>query len=335
MNRYLIRRLLLAFPTLLAISFIIFSIISLAPGDPLSQFAANPAVPPEVRENIRKSLGLDQPIFPTVKFDDKGQLSFVPGRYLKWVWGVVTQFDFGFSFASRIPVIELIKLRLPTTLWVVGTAYLISILLALPTGIISAVKQYSVFDQVATTIAFVGAALPTFFTGTIFILVFGVWLSWFPWIYDSTIKIENFESFIKQLKQSVLPIMVLGLFQTASLMRFVRASMLENLPLDYVRTARSKGLVERMVIGRHVLRNSLIPVVTLIALNAPAIVTGALITEQIFRVPGIGSLIVTSVETSDTPVIMATTFISAVLVVFFNIIADIVYAFLDPRIKYS
>jgi peptide/nickel transport system permease protein len=337
MNRYLLRRLLTAIPTLLVISFIIFAIISLAPGDPLSQFALNPAVPPEVRENIRKSLGLDQPIFPGIQWNKQTGAfeGLVPGRYLKWVWGLVTQFDFGFSFASRLPVIELIKLRLPTTLWVVGTAYLISIILALPTGIISAVKQYSIFDQVSTTVAFVGASLPTFFTGTIFILVFGVWLKWLPWIYDSTIEIKDFDSFILQIKQSILPIMVLGLFQTASLMRYVRASMLENLPLDYVRTARSKGLMERFVIWRHVLRNSLIPVVTLIALNAPTVVTGALITEQIFRVPGIGSLIVTSVETSDTPVIMATTFISAVLVVFFNIIADVIYAFLDPRIKYT
>jgi peptide/nickel transport system permease protein len=326
MNAYLIRRLLLALPTLLAISFIIFAIISLAPGDPLSQFGANPAVPPEVRENIRISLGLDRPWYE---------------RYVKWLVSLVTEGNMGYSFASRIPVTELIfKFRLLPTLWVVGAAYLLSICLAIPLGIVSAVRQYSVFDQIASTLSFIGFSIPTFFTGTMFILIFGVTLNWFPWIFDSTVVDKFFikgdmSAFGELVRQSVLPVAVLGFFQTATLMRYVRASMLENLPLDYVRTARSKGLAEHAVIGRHVVRNSLIPVVTLIALQAPAVFTGAIITEQIFRVPGIGSLIVSSVDTSDTPVIMAVTIIYSVLVVFFNLIADVIYAFLDPRIKFT
>lgn len=320
MNQYFIRRILLAVPTVIAISFIIFAVLSLAPNDPMSQFAMNPAVPPEVRDNIRRSLGLDQPW---------------PVRYVKWVQTLVTTGDLGFSFSARIPVTQLIMQRVPTTLWVIGMSYLISVLLAIPLGILSAVKQYSLFDHVSTTIAFIGFSLPTFFTGLILILIFGVRLKWFPWIYDSTIRVTDAESLLLLLKQSVLPITVLALFQTATLMRYVRASMLENLPQDYVRTARAKGLAERAVLFGHVFRNSLIPVVTLIALGIPAIFTGALITEQIFRVPGIGALLVSSFNSSDTPVIMGVTFIFAVLVVAFNVIADLMYGFLDPRIKYN
>jgi peptide/nickel transport system permease protein len=214
-------------------------------------------------------------------------------------------------------------------------SYVLSILIAVPLGIISAVKQYSFFDHTATTVAFIGFSLPTFFTGLILILIFGVRLKWFPWIYDSTLRVTDAESFLLLLKQSVLPIAVLTLFSTATLMRYVRASMLENMTQDYVRTARSKGLNERAVLFGHVFRNSMIPVVTLIALGIPAIFTGALITEQIFRVPGIGALLVSSFQSSDTPVIMGVTIIFAVLVVVFNVIADIIYGFLDPRIKYS
>lgn len=320
MNHYLLRRLIYAIPTLLGISFILFAIISLAPGDPLAQFAANPNVPPEVQENIRRSLGLDQPW---------------PVRYVKWLTTLVTTGDFGFSFASKMPVLALIAQRLPTTLWVVGSAYILSILLAIPLGIISAIKQYSIFDYIASTFAFIGFSIPTFFTGLIFIIVFGVRLRWFPWIYESTLQATDFSSFMQLARQSILPIAVLALFQTATLTRYVRAAVLDNLPLDYVRTARAKGLHERVVILKHVFRNSMLPVVTLIALGLPAIFTGALVTEQIFRVPGIGSLLVSSFNASDTPVIMAVAFIYAVLVVLSNLLVDLVYGFLDPRIKYT
>jgi len=318
MNQYLLRRVLYAVPTLIGISFIIFAILSLAPGDPLAQFAANPAVPPEVRENIKHQLGLDQPW---------------PIRYVKWLTTLVTQGDMGYSFASRIPVTALIFQRLPTTLWVLGIAYLLSILIAIPIGIISAVKQFSVTDYAASTFAFIGFSIPTFFTGVIFIIIFGVRLRWFPWIYDSTIKVVDVDSLLQLMKQSVLPVAVLTLFQTATLTRYVRASMLENLPLDYVRTARAKGLSERAVVIGHVFRNSMIPVVTLIALGIPTIFAGALVTEQIYRVPGIGSLLITSIQSSDTPVVMAITFTYAVLVVIFNLLVDLVYTFLDPRIQ--
>ncbi len=319
MSIYILRRILIAVPTLLGISLVIFAILALAPGDPMAQFAADPSVPPEVREQIRESLGLNDPWHV---------------RYGKWLLALARG-DWGFSFASRVPVITLIMQRLPQTLSVVGVAYLISVLIAIPIGVLSAVKQYSLFDQVATTFAFIGFSVPTFFTGLLLILIFSVNLRWFPFIYDSTLRVTDWDSFVRQVRQSVMPITVLALFQTGALTRFVRASMLENLPMDYTRTARAKGLSEWDVITRHVLRNSLIPVVTLIALGVPTIFTGAIVTEQIFRIQGIGELLIRSIQNSDTPVIMAITFIFAVLVVIFNLIADVIYGVLDPRIRYS
>jgi peptide/nickel transport system permease protein len=304
---------------LLVISFVIFAILSLAPGDPLAQFGANPAVPSEVRARIRESLGLDQPW---------------PIRYVKWLIAL-SRGDWGFSFASRVPVMDLIVQRLPQTLWVVGISYMIAVLVAIPVGIISAIKQYSLFDQIATTLAFIGFSVPTFFTGLLFILLFSVKLNWLPFIYDTSLKVTDLASLGKQIKQMAMPIGVLALFQSAAMARFMRSSMLDNLPLDYVRTARAKGLTEQVVVLRHVLSNSLIPVITLIALGVPAIFGGAIITEQIFRVNGLGELLVRSIQNSDTPVVMALTFIFAILVVLFNLVADILYGILDPRIRYN
>jgi peptide/nickel transport system permease protein len=319
MSRYLIRRLVTAIPTLLLISFVLYAILALAPGDPLSQFAANPAVPPEVRDNIRRSLGLDDPW---------------PIRYVKWLLALA-QGNWGFSFGSRMPVWDLIKLRIPSTLSVVGIAYLVSLIIALPIGILSAIKQYSIFDHISTTFAFIGFSVPTFFTGLLLIIILSVKLQWLPFIYDSTLQVRDLSSLGSQIKQSIMPIAVLGLFQAATFVRYTRASMLENLPQDYVRTARAKGLAETSVINRHVVRNSLIPVVTLIALSAPTVFSGALITEQIFRVPGIGALLITSIQNNDLPVIMAITFTFSFLVVVFNVVADVMYGVLDPRIRYD
>jgi len=319
MGKYILRRLLIAIPTLLLISFVIFAILSIAPGDPLAQFALNPAVPPEVRENIKRSLGLDQPW---------------PIRYVKWLTAAMTG-DLGYSFNSKVPVMGLIWQRLPNTLAVLGVAYVLSVLIALPIGVISAVKRYSIFDHAATTFAFIGFSVPTFFTGILLILLFSVKLHWLPFIYDSTLQMTSLEGVVAQLRQSIMPIAVLTLFQTATLARFVRSEMLENLPLDYVRTARAKGLRERFVVVGHVLRNSLIPVVTLVALGVPTVFAGALITEQIFRIPGIGALLIQSIQNSDIPVVMGTTFIFSVLVVAFNIVADMLYGVLDPRIRYD
>jgi peptide/nickel transport system permease protein len=321
MGRYILRRLLIAIPTLLVISFVVFAILAVAPGDPMAQFAANPAVPPEVRANIRRSLGLDQPW---------------PIRYVMWLIAAM-QGNLGFSFQSKIPVMDLLLLKLPNTLAVLGVAYVLSVILALPIGVVSAVKRYSVFDHAATTFAFIGFSVPTFFTGILLILLFSVKLRWLPFIYDSSVKVSLTDpaSILPQLRQSIMPIAVLTLFQTATLARFMRSEMLEHLPLDYVRTARAKGITERLVVLRHVFRNSLIPVVTLVALGVPTVFAGALITEQIFAIPGIGSLLISAINNSDTPVVMGATFLFAVLVVLFNLIADVLYGVLDPRIRYG
>jgi peptide/nickel transport system permease protein len=313
---YFLRRILFSIPMLIAISMVIFGILALAPGDPLGEFASNPAITAEVRENIRRSLGLDRPL---------------PIRYFKWAWAFARG-DMGYSFTSRSPVIELIGQRLPTTLWVMGIAYLLSVAIAVPLGVISAVKRYSWLDRLVTTISFLGFSLPTFFTGLLLIIIFSVQLNWLPFIYDSTLRITNLATLWQQIRQSLLPIAVLALYQAALLMRFVRSAVLDELPLDYVRTAYAKGLSKNAVLWRHILRNALIPIVTLIALDLPGIFTGALVTEQIFRVPGIGALLIDSIYRSDTPVVMAITFIYAILIVVFNLIADLTYGFLDPRI---
>ena len=319
MTRYLLRRLVISVPVLLAISVLIFGILAAAPGDPMAEFATDPSMSAEVRENIRRSLGLGEPL---------------PVRYAKWLLAFA-QGDMGYSFASRSPVGELLGQRLATTLAVVGTAYLISVLLAIPLGLVAATRPGSFFDQLTTTLAFIGFSLPTFFTGLMLIIVFSVRLGWFPFIYNSTLEVSDWPSLVAQVRQSVLPIAVLALFQTATLMRFMRSAALEVFSREFVRTARAKGLRERTVVGRHVLRNALIPVVTLVALGIPGVFTGALITEQVFRVPGIGSLLVTGIQTSDTPVVMAITVIYAVLIVGCNLVADLLYGVLDPRVRYG
>ena len=319
MTQYILRRVLIAIPTLLVISFVIFAVLALAPGDPLAQFALNPAIPESVREQIRIQFGLNQPW---------------PVRYLKWLQQLV-QGNFGFSFGSKSPVSGLVWQRLGPTLQVVGLAYLIAVVLAIPIGIISAVKQYSIFDQIATFFSFIGFSVPSFFTGLLLIIVFAINLKWFPIVYSSTLKITNWETFLQQARQMVLPVTVLVVQQTAALTRFMRSSMLDNMPLDYVRTARAKGLSDWMVVLRHVVTNSLIPVVTLIALGIPTIFAGAIITENLFRVNGLGALLITSIQNSDTPVVMALTFIFAVLTVMFNLVADVLYGVLDPRVRYG
>ncbi len=318
MHTYLLRRLLVTVPTLLGISAVLFTILALAPGDPFEELAQNPNIPAEVRLNLRRQFGLDDPIAL---------------RYLRWLTAMMRG-DWGYSFVSRVDVDVLILQRLPTTLFVLGTAYALALLIALPVGIISAVRPYSLFDQLATTFAFVGYSLPTFFTGLLFILLFSLYLDWLPFIYSTTIDKHGVAWVIEHLRQAAMPVAVLGLFEAASLTRFVRASMLDVIHQDFVTTARAKGLTERRTILGHVLRNALIPVITIVALQLPGIFTGAVITEQIFRVPGIGSLLITSIQSTDTPVVMAITFVYSILVVVFNLIADILYGCLDPRISY-
>ena len=318
MGRYLLRRLVIALPSLLGISIVLFTVLALAPGDPFGELAGNPAIPPEVAQALRAKFGLDDPVWT---------------RYVHWLVAML-QGDWGFSFASRMDVDLLIMQRLPTTLIVIGAAQLLAILVALPVGVLAGTRPYSVFDQVANTFAFVGFALPTFSTGLLLILLFSVKLDWLPIVYRSDLAATGWRWLLEEIRQSIMPVVVLGLFQGASLVRYVRSAVLDVVRLDYVTTARSKGIGERAVVLRHVVRTALIPVVTLIALQMPIVFGGAIVTEQIFRVPGIGSLLISAMLANDTPVVMGVTFVIACLVVLFNLIADILYGWLDPRISY-
>src|SRR6202012_5110722 len=271
-----------------------------------------------VGEALRIKFGIDDPIF---------------FRYLRWLVAMLHG-DWGFSFASRIDVDRLILQRVPTTLFVIGSSQLLALLIALPVGVYSAMRPYSLFDQIANTLAFVGFSLPTFFTGLLLILVFSVKLDWLAVVYSAALHSTGWRWLWEQIRQSIMPVAVLGLFQGASLVRYVRSAVLDVVRLDYVTTARSKGIGERKVISRHIVRTALIPVVTLVALQMPIVFGGAIVTEQIFRVPGIGSLLITAMHANDTPVVMAVTFVFACLVILFNLIADLLYGWLAPRIAY-
>lgn len=336
MFTFTLRRLAFAVPTLLVISFVIFALLDLAPNDPTGDLPLT--IPPEVRAQIRASLGLDQPFFI---------------RYLMWLQQffineplnlieTLTGWQIGdgdrvriLSWATRSPVVDLVVQRMPQTLWVVGLAYLFGALLAIPIGVVSAYKQYSLFDQIGTFVSMVGYSVPTFFTGVLLVVIFSSNLQWFPSVYDTNLRVTDWASFVAQVKQMFLPVMVLTLYNVSQISRFVRASMLDNLHQDYVRTARAKGVKEKTVVLSHVLRNSLIPVVTVIALGVPTIFSGAIITEQIFRVNGLGQLLITAVQGADIPLVQTLTFIFAVLIVLFNLIADVLYGILDPRIRYD
>ena len=338
MGSYIVRRTLTGVVTLFFISMIIFALLDLAPGDPTSNLPLS--VPQTVREQIRIVLGVNEPFHV---------------RYLLWLrqffWvepmsfiAKTTGADFAFlegqlritSWTSRgVPVIDIIIERLPQTMWVVGLSYLLAVLLAVPLGIFSAYRQNSFFDQVSSVFSVIGFSLPTFFTGILVIQVFAVWLGWFPTLYSTTLRVDSWQNFLLQLRQIAMPVLVLTFFQTATVSRFTRSSVIDNLKLDYVRTARSKGLREWGVVVRHVVRNSLIPVVTLVALGVPGIFGGAIVTEQIFAVNGIGQLLITSLQSNDIPAVQTILIIYAVLVVVFNLIADVLYGVLDPRIRYS
>ena len=369
MLTFTIRRSISAVPTLLFISLVIFMLLELAPGDPMSQVPLT--VPDEVKQKMREALGLGEPapirfwkwlvqffwIEPQVLIDN------IFGTKLAWHWeavptdvsetllqkytdaGLLRETSAGLevlvkdqrtiSWQTRSPVMEIVAQRIPQTLWVVGTAYVVAVLIAIPIGVYSAYRQYSFFDNAGTFVTMVGFSVPPFFSGVLVIVIFSVQLGWFPSIYDTTLKVVDWASFKKQLLQMVMPVMVLALQITSQISRFMRASMLDNLNQDYVRTARAKGLGEKTVVLVHVLRNSMIPVVTVIALGIPGIFGGAIITEQVFKVNGIGQLLITAIQANDLPMVQTLTFIFAVLIVAFNLIADILYGILDPRIRYD
>ncbi|MCB1387785.1 MAG: ABC transporter permease [Rhodobacteraceae bacterium] len=336
MFNYTLRRLLLAIPTLLFIALAIFLLLELSPGDPMADMPLT--IPPEVRQQMREALGLGEAWY--IRFFKWLYLFSVvePSHVLANMTGIESLALEGqriISFQTRSPVGDIIAQRLPQTLWVVGLSYVFGILVAVPIGIYSAYKQYSWFDQAGTFVSMVGFSLPTFFTGPLLMLIFSIWLGWFPIIYDTTLVVDSWYDFALQLRQMAMPVFVLTLYNAAQITRFMRASMLDNLTQDYVRTARAKGMTENVVVLVHVLRNSMIPVITVIALGIPQIFTGAIITEQIFRVNGLGQLLITAIYASDIPMVLTLSVVFAILIVLFNLIADLLYAVFDPRIRYD
>lgn len=322
MTRYIIRRLIEAIPLLLVISLITFLIVEIAPGD-AAQMYIDPdrGTDPAYIEQVRVNLGLDQPMHV---------------RYFAWLGKTLTG-DWGFSFRSRRAVSLEVGDRLPNTLLLGGTALLLSFLVAVPIGVISALKRYTLLDYLVTTFSLIGISIPIFWIALLFIQLFAIQLDLFPASGMRNVREQytGWQSTADVLHHLILPTIVLALAQIASWSRYQRSALLDVLGHDYIRTARGKGLAERRVILFHAVRNSLIPMITLIGISVPSVVTGAFLTETIFSWPGIGRLGVDAVSGRDYPVIMAVTMLSALLIVISSLLADIAYAWADPRIRYA
>lgn len=317
MFKYVIRRILEAIPLVFLVTIIAFGIINLAPGDPVNMFI-NPETASSVDvEMIRKSLGLDQPM---------------PVRYVKWL-GKVLQGDLGNSFQHSEPVTAMIMAKLPNTLVLALSATIFSFLIAIPAGILSAVKKNTWIDYFFSTVSFIGISLPSFWFGLMLILLFSLKLGWLP----SGDMRSNFDQFVlsDRLLHLIMPTLVLGMGMMASKMRYMRSSMLEVIRMDYIRTARSKGLSESVVIFGHALRNALLPIITLMGLIIPGLFSGAVVVEQIFSWPGMGRMAIEATFMRDYPVQMGVILISSVMVIVGSLLADIGYALADPRIKYN
>jgi peptide/nickel transport system permease protein len=321
MTTYIVRRILLAIPLLLGILTILFFLVHLAPGDPTTIFY-NPEMDPEVLELMRKNLGLDQPLYV---------------QYVKWM-GSFLRGDFGYSFGLHRPVVDVIKDSFPNTLALSFAAIVVIFALGILVGVVSAVRQYSIVDNVLTFLAFFFYSMPTFWFGLMLLLLFSYKLGWFPASLATSIDYDQMGWAGRvgdRLAHLTLPALALGIGGAAGVARYTRGSLLEVIRQDYIRTARSKGLSERVVIMKHGLRNSLITVVTLFGLYLPFLFSGAVLIETIFGWPGMGRVIVTAIFQRDYPLIMANTFIFASTVVLGNLIADITYCFVDPRIRYD
>lgn len=319
----LIRRVLLAVLNLFLISLIIFGLVSALPGGMMSAYEENPDMTAEDRARLRAQFGLDDP---------------VPVQYVKWL-GRLAKGDWGNSFLTRRPAIVEIGERLPNTILLMGFMLVVTLAIAVPLGVLSALKKYSIFDQIATTLAFAGQSLPTFWFGLLLILVFTVWLKGpdgrplLPGSGMATLG-EPF-SLADRIRHLILPVSMLALISAAGYMRYMRSAMLDVINQDYIRTARAKGLRMRVVIYKHAIRNALIPLVTLVGLDLPALFGGALFTETIFSWPGIARLYWNAALKGDIPVVMAVLMIESALVVLSILIVDIAYTFLDPRIRLS
>lgn len=323
MTNYIIRRLLQAIPLLLVISLTVFVLMNLIPGGPLAAYENNPDITPEDLERLKRELGLDAPIHV---------------RYWTWLTSVLRG-DWGISEVTRRPALVEITEKLPNTLYLSFIAFIGALLISIPIGVLSAIRQYSLLDHVATTIAFIGQSMPVFWFGLILIIIFNVTLknpSGGPLLpgggmftIGAPFSVED------RLRHLILPATVLIFFNLGSHIRYMRAGMLDVLHQDYIRTAYAKGLTERAVLAKHAFKNSILPLVTIIGLEIPGLFTGALITETIFSWPGMGRLFFNSIERGDYAVMMGILMMSSSLIVLFGLITDIVYAFLDPRIRFD
>jgi len=316
-GRYIVRRLLQALPLLLAISAVAFAILKAQPGGPLAAYEGNPDFTEADRLRLEHAFGLDQPL---------------PLQYLTWL-GSFVRLDWGYSFASHQPVLVLIGERLPNTLYLMGSVFVLVILIAIPIGVLTAVKQYSFFDHAVTATVFTFLSMPTFWLGLLLIILFGLQLHWLPLGGIQTLG-QPFDVG-DRLRHLILPVATIALVQMGGHVRYLRASMLETIGQDYMRTARAKGLGERAVVVRHALKNAAIPFVTIVALDMPELFIGAVVTEQIFGWPGMGRLFIDSAFRSDYPVLQGILAVSSAFIVFANLFADVMYGWLDPRIRYS
>ncbi|WP_336097048.1 ABC transporter permease [Roseovarius sp. CH_XMU1461] len=335
MLTFTLRRLGWAIPTLLVIALALFALIDLAPGDPLAQLPLG--VSPEVEAEMRAALGIDRPAPDRFGLWLQQMFWIEPAQAVNALFGTGWAEDMPrlISWQNRAPVMQIIGERLPQTLWVVGAAYVVGLLLAVPLGIISALRQYSLFDHLTGGISVLGYALPPFFTGAVLILLFTTTLGWLPLSYDGLHRVEDWPSLRFQLWQMTLPVMVLSLQTTALLSRYMRAAMRDELRAPYVLSARARGLSEPRVILLHALPRALGPVVSVAALGLPQVFGGAIITEQIFRVNGVGHLLITALKASDWPVVLTITFLLAVLIVLCNLLADLLNAWLDPKLRHG
>ncbi len=320
MTGYLIKRLLQAIPILLGASTIIFFLMHAAPGDPTTIYLANPNIDPAVVEQMRRNLGLDQPVHI---------------QYVKWLGSFMTG-DFGYSFSQHRAISEILKDAIPNTLLLSGLALVIIFAIGVVVGTLQAVRQYSWVDNVSTVLSFFFYSMPSFWFGLMLILLFSYKLQWLPASqmtsvdYDFMVGAEQLKDRFMHL---LMPAVALGLGGAAAVARYMRSGMLEQIRQDYVRTARAKGLSERKVVFKHAMRNALIPVVTLLGLYIPFLMSGAVLIETIFAWPGMGRTIVTAIFQRDYPVVLASAFVIAVLVILGNLLADILYSVVDPRVR--
>lgn len=324
MSRYLVRRALQAVPLLIVISAIIFVMLQMTPGGPLATGEGggrSARVTAEDLQRLRNKYGLDDPMYV---------------QYLNWGRDLLRG-DWGTSFNTGLPVTTMIQERLPTTLLVMGLSFLVTLLLAFPIGILSALRRYTIFDYLTTSVSFLGIAVPSFWFALMLMFVFSFTLGWLPAVglSDPRADYSGMAAAIDRAKHLIMPVTVLALTSTASMTRYVRAAMLDVIGQDYVRTAQAKGLGERTVVLVHALKNGAIPIVTVLALELPDLFIGAVIVESVFAISGMGRLFIESANLRDYPVLMGVLVMTAILVITFNLIADLLYAVLDPRIRYQ